>query len=86
MEKSVDEAVLLNRVTGVFREVFDAPHLQVTPQTSANDLADWDSIAQVKLVMALEEAFGVQFDPDEVLTFSTAGAFVDSLKSRGVAG
>ena len=80
------DAVLLSRVADVFREVFDQPKLVVKPTTSPNDLPAWDSVAQVKLVMALEETFGVEFDSEEVLGFSTAGAFVDSLKARGVSG
>src|SRR5688572_25891351 len=51
------DAVLLSRVADVFREVFDQPKLDVKPTTSPNDLAAWDSVAQVKLVMALEETF-----------------------------
>jgi acyl carrier protein len=87
MENSVSgEAALLSRVADVFREVFDEPKLVVNPTTSPAELAEWDSIAQVKLVMTLEETFGVQFDEDEVLSFNTVGAFVDSLKARGVAG
>jgi acyl carrier protein len=87
MQNSLNgEGALLARVADVFREVFDEPKLEVNPATSPAEIAEWDSVAQVKLVMAFEEAFGVQFDPDEVLSFTTAGAFVDSLKSHGVSG
>jgi acyl carrier protein len=80
------DAAVLNRVAEVFREVFDEPKLVVSPATSPDDLAEWDSVAQVKLIMTLEETFGVQFDEDAVLSFNTVGAFVNALKERGVAG
>jgi acyl carrier protein len=87
MENSSNhDGVLLARVADLFREVFDEPKLVVTQATSTADIAEWDSVAHVKLVMVLEETFGLQLDPDEVLNLTTVGAFVNSLKARGIAG
>ena len=41
----------------IFREVFDDDAIVVVPETGGKDIDGWDSVAQVKLVLAIEEQF-----------------------------
>jgi acyl carrier protein len=66
----------------IFREVFDDESLTITPQTSTNDISGWDSVAQVKIVLTVEEQFGIQFSENEVSTLKTVGGFIDALEKR----
>jgi len=74
--------MILDRVRRVFTEVFDDPTLRVDEGTTAADIADWDSVAQVKLVLAIEEEFGVRLSTDEVLAFQHVGDVVRSLNKK----
>lgn len=38
----------------------------VPADASPQTIGEWDSIAHLNIVMALEGAFGVTFDPDEI--------------------
>ena len=70
-----------------FRQVFDDDGLVVTPDTSRLDLAEWDSVAHVKLILSLEEEFGIRFSEDEVTSLQTVGdllAAIETHKSGGV--
>jgi acyl carrier protein len=73
---------VINQINDVFQEVFDEPTLSVGLDTSPSDIADWDSVAQVKLVLAIEEAFGTRFTTDEVTSLHSVGDFVAALNSR----
>lgn len=66
----------------IFREVFDDDGLVVTPRTSRSDVADWDSVAQVKLVLSLEERFGIRFTEDEVSSVQTVGDFLAAIETH----
>ncbi len=44
----------------------------------------WDSIGQMSLVAIIEDAFGVEFEPEEVMRFTSFAAGVDILKSHGI--
>lgn len=80
---SSSEAVLTEDVRRVLLEVFDDPSLGIESNTSRDELADWDSIAHLKIVLALEERFGLEFDTDEVASIRTVGEFVSALQARG---
>ncbi len=66
----------------IFREVFDDDSLIVAPETGAADVNGWDSVAQVKLVLAIEEQFGFQFSEDEVSSIRNVGGFVEAVERR----
>jgi acyl carrier protein len=65
-----------------FRQVFDDDELIITPDTSRSDIADWDSVAQVKLILSLEEEFGVRFAEDEMSSIQTVGDFLASIETH----
>lgn len=76
-------AVLL-ALQSVFREVFDSPTLRITADTSRRDLPDWDSVAQVKLILAVEEQFNFHFSEAEAPALSSVGHFLAAIeKHRG---
>ena len=77
-------STLDQRLQNVFQEVFDDEDLEVTDDMSTKTLANWDSFAQVKLVVGLEEEFDVKFTTEEVATLSSVGELKRALQTKGV--
>lgn len=63
----------MNHLQVVFQEVFDDDELLVTPETKASDVAEWDSLMHVNLILAVEREFGVRFTSMEVATLVDVG-------------
>ncbi|HEX9532349.1 MAG TPA: acyl carrier protein [bacterium] len=57
---------MLQRVCQIAADVFDVPLDAVTSQSSPETIENWDSLQHVTLVVALEQAFAVQFLPEEI--------------------
>jgi len=66
----------------VFREVFDDPALVITRATTAEDIEDWDSIAQMNLLVAIEEHFHMRFKMEETTRFQNVGEMMDIITER----
>lgn len=73
------------RIQRIFREVFENDSLQVHDDLSARTLADWDSLAQVKLILGLEEEFGVKFTTAEVAELNSVQSLRSALAAKGAA-
>lgn len=43
----------------------------VTDDLTYNAIAEWDSVAHMSLIAALEEAFGVMLDTDDIINLSS---------------
>jgi acyl carrier protein len=72
----------LIQLNSVFQEVFDDPNLALRPETSPADIPEWDSIAQVKLVLSTEEAFAIQFAAEELASMYSVGDFVAAIERQ----
>jgi acyl carrier protein len=72
-----------SRLQRVFREVFDDDALIITSDTSYETLKGWDSMAQVKLIMALEEEFGIKLSTDDVVEATSVEAIEAILNRDG---
>lgn len=66
----------------VFQEVFDDEEIHVTPETTADDIEDWDSLEHINLVVAVENKFGIKFNMNEVTSFKNVGEMVDIILER----
>jgi acyl carrier protein len=80
--KQMEEAQLYSKLTAIFREVFDEDELNVTPQTTADDLDGWDSLSHIRLVLAISKAFGVKFSASEIGNLKNVGEFASLIEKK----
>jgi acyl carrier protein len=73
---------LQKRLEEVFQEVFDDEHLTLTDETSSRDISAWDSVAHINLMFSIEQAFGVQFNGNELAQFKNIGELKAFLMSK----
>jgi len=67
----------------VMADIFEVETADIHDDTSEDSLERWDSIHQMNLVFALEEAFGVQFSDDEVLRLTDVKTIKNILQNKG---
>lgn len=73
---------IYERLNSVFRDVFDDESIVVKPETTANDIEDWDSLEHINLVVAVEQEFGMKFNMNEVTTMKDVGDMVKIILER----
>jgi acyl carrier protein len=72
------EEVLL-RLQGVFRSVFGDPELSLRAEMGAKDIPEWDSLAQVKIILGCEKAFHIRLKPRDINGMENVGEMIDHL-------
>jgi len=70
-------------VNEVFRDVFDDENITVYDVTTAADVAGWDSLEHINLVLAMEDKFKMKFTMGEVTSMKNVGEMVDIIMKRG---
>ena len=73
---------LINRISAIFRKVFDDDGLVITPEMTADDIDEWDSLSHIRLIVSHEIEFGVKFKTIELSDLKNVGNFIDLLKSK----
>jgi acyl carrier protein len=72
---------ILNKLQDVFDGVF-LEKVDVRPELSAQDVEEWDSLAHVSLILAVEQAFGIRFRVGEVESAKNLGDLADLIAKR----
>lgn len=73
---------IYEKLNEVFQEVFDDDSIVVGPETTADDIEDWDSLEHITLISAVEEAFGMKFAMREVSTMKNVGEMAELIAER----
>ena len=66
----------------LFRDILDIDDLILVDTTSANDIDEWDSLAHINLVVAIEREFKVRFALGELLDLKTIGDMVQLISKK----
>jgi acyl carrier protein len=77
----MQQAQVIDRLQTVFDEVFIEPP-QLTPSLSAKEVAEWDSLLHISLLLAVEKAFSVRFRVGEVEATRNIGEFAQLIERR----
>ena len=72
---------IFKKLSVVFRDVFDDEGIVLTDQTGPDDIDDWDSLAHISLIAAIENEFGIRFEIKTALHLKTAGEIVSAIES-----
>lgn len=72
----------IDRLNGVFQQVFDDDEIEITPATTAKDVEGWDSMMHVTLMINVEKAFGLKFSSSEVASLQRVGDLVDLIEAK----
>lgn len=72
----------MEKLNGIFREVFDDDTLEIAPEMTANDVDGWDSLSHVNLIVAVEARFNIRFSQKELLTFRNVGDLLNCIERK----
>jgi acyl carrier protein len=75
----MERANVLQRVRSIIGLELDDRALCITEDTAVGELPDWDSVAHFRIVIAIENAFGILFDLEEHTEFEKIGDVVDCI-------
>ena len=73
---------ILKKLEVIFKDVFDDEDIVLTNQTTANDIEDWDSLAQINLLVAIKKEFKINFDLEEVSQYKNVGDIVEAIEQK----
>lgn len=77
----MNQTEVIARLQEVFDDVFLEP-VELTPELSADDVEEWDSLIHIALVVAVEKSFDIRFRVGEVEGTKNVGEFANLIVTR----
>ena len=69
----IDERVIWGTLKSLAAEIFAVDGDLLAPDSAAENVQGWDSLAFVRLVAAAEERFGIRMKPRDIMSITTLG-------------
>ena len=73
---------ILNEATAVFRDILDNDDITLSPETTADDVEEWDSLSHIQLIVALEKKFKIKFTTAEITSYKNVGQMAESISRK----
>ena len=67
---------ILLELQEIFREVFEDDSIILSYETTSEDIEDWDSLAQMQLIMEIEKKYKIRFSVKDIENAKNVGEFV----------
>lgn len=74
---------IMDKVRQTISDVFGVAISDLTPDSSPQTVEPWDSMGHLNLVLALEQAFNVQFSPEEIAGMTSVRLAAETLAKKG---
>jgi|TARA_B110000259_G_C13784491_1_gene310019 acyl carrier protein len=68
---------IIGKLLPIFQNVFDDDELIITSLTTAKDISGWDSLAHIRLIVAIEKSFRLRFSANEISELENVGEMVN---------
>ena len=72
------------RLKKIMAQVFDAPIESINNDASPDTIDNWDSVNHINLALALEQAFGISFEAEEIIEMMNFELILIILKEKGI--
>lgn len=72
---------VIAKLQSIFDDIFLEP-VTVTPELTAKEVPEWDSLTHISLLVTVEKAFGIRFRVGEVEQTQNVGQFADLIAKR----
>lgn len=78
----MDRAEIIESLTTIMEDVFDVDDLEYKDSLSAADIEEWDSLSNIRFMVAVEKEFGIRFSNAEIEGLQNVGEMVSLIESK----
>ena len=69
-------------IYSALNEIFRDESITLLPDTTADDIEEWNSLSHIQLVSEIEKHFNIRFSSREIMMWRNVGEMVQTILSR----
>jgi len=73
---------ILEKLQPIFQDIFEDDELLITAESNAATVEDWDSLAHITLIFAIEQEFEIKFALGELEAMKNVGDMVELMQIK----
>jgi len=80
----MEEDILTDKLTLIFRSVFNDDSIVLNDHTTASDIGSWDSLSHMLMITEVENAFSIKFSLREINKLKDVGTLIKLIETKHV--
>ena len=76
------ESATYRELNEIFADLFDDDSIVLTPESTADQIEQWDSLHHITLMVAVESRFGIKFKTAELEGLRNVGHLVEMIEQK----
>ena len=73
---------ILEQLLPLFKNIFDDDDLVIISSTTPQDINGWDSLAHIRLIVAIEKSFCLRFTAAEISSLENVGQIAELILKK----
>jgi acyl carrier protein len=73
---------IMHQLNTIFIDIFDNESIVLTPETTASNIEEWDSLNHIQLVIAIERHFKQKFTSSEIKNWKNVGDMCKAIEKN----
>ena len=73
---------ILNEINSIFRKVLNNSTINLTTTSTAEDVDEWDSLNNIRLITEVEQHFNVKFKLREIMKLKNVGELCTGVQKK----
>ena len=78
----MENLTIKDRLTPIFRNVFNDDSILVDEQLTAEDVISWDSLTHMLMIAEVESQFSIKFKLREIGNLKNVGSLIDLIRAK----
>jgi acyl carrier protein len=76
---------IIQRLLPLFRDVLNDDQVTITPESNADSIPHYDSLAHIDIISAIEQEFGIAFEFTEIVKLNDVGDMIALIERKAAA-
>ena len=82
MSTPIADEQIYERLSAIFRKIFEDETLVARPEMTASEVQRWDSLSHVDMIVMVEREFSIRVPTRDVIRLKNVGDLVHMIKTR----
>ena len=78
----MQKGMIIDKLTIIFRSVFNDDTIILNNEMTANDIGSWDSLSHMLMIAEVENAFSFKFKLREINKLKNVGVLIELIDSK----
>ena len=78
----MERSEILKEVNDIFVDILEEEDIHLQDGTTAGDVAGWDSLSHIQLVVAIEKHFRIRFTSREIQSWANVGEMITTIAGK----